>query len=545
MKKIKEELLKINSDGVFPEILFDCEENTLEEYNKKRQIFNRKFQFKPTAIVFCTHEKHVQEVIKLSHLLDFEIRVRSGGHDHEGECTATDVVLIDFSKMNEVVVDQKKGLVYIQPGARFEKIIPILNEYKLGIPHGTCSTVGIAGYTFGGGWGPWTRLHGMGCESLVGATIILGNGERKQLSENGDQEQQEMLWALRGGGGFSYGVVTELVYKTFVQPPKTIKFHITWSNSPALKVLETWEELIAPKATIQLIGTNLKIMAKPLDNQPVEKSIHECVFYGYYAGTLKALNQDIAEWFSNFNPSEYTVEIDSKDAADEQSDMSSFSAWDRISKVDTIQKLRRLDTLEKLNNLQKRKLKSLHTHYGKNLQLIPPDLDLPAPHKITSRVVVKEGLGDEGRKNLIKSLESNLLHIEGELALIHCYVTLGAISGTYYDNYKTEEFPKGSAFPYKDRPYFIQYQAWWNETSEAIEQGKTNHEYCYTNEAQDWIEVSRQNNFPQTKGAFISFKDSAVPTRDYFLENFDKLRAIKIKYSNDPQNKFRSRKTII
>lgn len=545
MEKIKEELLKINNEGLFPEILFDCKEDTLGEYNENRQIFNRKFQFRPTAIVFCTHEKHVEEVIKLSQLLDFKIRVRSGGHDHEGECTATDVVLIDFSKMNQVIIDENKELVYIQPGARFEKIIPILNEYKLGIPHGTCSTVGIAGYTFGGGWGPWTRLHGMGCESLVGATIILGNGERKQLSENGDREEQEMLWALRGGGGFSYGVVTQLVYKTFVQPTKTIKFHITWSNSPALKVLETWEGLIAPKANIQLIGTNLKIMAKPIDNQPVEKSIHECVFYGYYAGTLKALNQDIAKWFSNFNPSEYIVEIDSKDAADEESDMSSFSAWDRISKVDVIQKLRRLDTLEKLNKLQKEKLKSLHTHYGKNLKLIPPDLDLPAPHKITSRVVIKEGLGDEGRKNLIKSLESNLLHIEGELALIHCYVTLGAISGTYYDNYKPEEFPKGSAFPYKDRPYFIQYQAWWNETDEAIKQGKTNHEYCYTNEAQDWIEVSRQNNFPQTKGAFISFKDSAVPTRDYFLESFEKLREIKIKYSNDPQNIFRSRKTII
>lgn len=545
MEKIKEELLKINSEGLFPEILFDCNEDTLEEYNKKRQIFNRKFQFRPTAIVFCTHEKHVEQVIKLSQLLDFEIRVRSGGHDHEGECTATDVVLIDFSKMNEVKLSNDKELVYIQPGARFEKIIPILNEYKLGIPHGTCSTVGIAGYTFGGGWGPWTRLHGMGCESLVGATIILGNGERKQLSENGNEEEQKMLWALRGGGGFSYGVVTQLVYKTFVQPPKTIKFHITWSNSPALKVLETWEELIAPQANIQLIGTNLKIMAKPIDNQPVEKSIHECVFYGYYAGTLKELNQDIAKWFSNFNPSEYTVEIDSKDAADKQSNISSFSAWDRISNVDIIGKLRRLDTLGKLNTLQKEKLKSLHTLYGKNVKLIPPDLDLPAPHKITSRVVIKEGLGDEGRKNLIKSLESNLLHLEGELAQIHCYVTLGAISGSYYHNYKPKDFPKGSAFPYKDRPYFIQYQTWWNETTEVIEQGKTDHEYCYTNEAQDWIEVSRQNNFPQTKGAFISFKDSAVPTRDYFLESFEKLREIKIKYSNDPQNKFRSRKTII
>lgn len=546
MKTLIEALSEIQYNGVFTEVLTDCNCDTEKEnqYEESRKVFNRRFQFRPTAIVFCTCTEHVSAVISLTTIYDFDIRVRSGGHDHEGECSGTDTVVIDLSLMNAVTVDEDKK-AKIQPGARFKKIIPELNKYNVSIPHGTCGTVGIAGFTFGGGWGPWTRLHGMCCESLVGATIVLGNGQIKYLTKNGTDDDRKLLWALRGGGGFSYGIVTELVIQTFPLPKNTIKFHVVWSNSPAMKVLEVWEDLIAPNNNKELIGTNLKIMAKPYDGQAVEKSIHECTFYGYFSGSLLELETCIKKWFSSFDPSDYVVTIDSKiDSKTLQNAPLSFSSWDRISKADVWSKLTRLEKLGKLKDLQKDKLKSLNKSFtSKSLKTIPPDVDPPAPHKITSRVVNEQGLGKEGRIRLIKSLESDLLHPEGELADIHCYVTLGAISGSFYRDYKPDAI--GSAFPYKKRPYFIQYQAWWNDSPEAIAKGNLYHEYRFTNQAQDWIEVSRQNNFPETRGAFISFKDSAVPTKDYFLESFNELRDIKLKYSNDPDNKFRTRKTII
>ena len=67
----------------------------------------------------------------------------------------------------------------------------------------------------------------------------------------------------------------------------------------------------------------------------------------------------------------------------------------------------------------------------------------------------------------------------------------------------------------------------------------------YVNKAMDWIEESRQREFPQTSGAFISFKDSSVPTSQYFLQNYGQLQEVKRKYSNDKFNIFHSRKTII
>jgi hypothetical protein len=515
MQEMIQALCAIQCNGVAPKVLVDCGPDKAM-YDEKRQVFNRKFQFKPTAIVLCSSTEHVAEVVKITAQYEWPLRVRSGGHDHEGECSATDVVVIDFCTMNYVEVDTVNQVARIQPGIVFQDLIPILNSHKVGIPHGTCGTVAVAGFTFGGGWGPWTRRHGMCCESLIGATIVLGDGSIAEVTE--DNAYKELLWALRGGGGMSYGIVTELVIRTFPLPENTVKFNVVWNDTPAIKVLELWENLIAPGNTYQLLGTNLKIMAKPLDDQPVEESIHTCVFYGYYDGSIGQLKIDVNNWFNDLPPSQINIPKDK-----EANEMMTFSSWDRISTVAT-----------------KRNL------LGNNpLKLIPPDLDDPGPHKITSRLVVKEGLGDEGRKTLIRSLESDLIFPEDNDAALYCYVTLGAIWGSYYQQYQPQEFPAGSAFPYKDRPYTIQYQVWWDEGETDIQKGKEHHVYRYTNRAEDWIEQCRSREFPQTDGSFISFKDSSVPTSQYFLQSYDQLKAIKDKYSKDPDNRFRSRKTII
>ncbi len=527
------------------------------DYEEKRKTFNRRFSKRPAVIAFCTTADQVAHVVKVA--ADnpaYPLRVKSGGHDHEGECSKTDAIVIDFQEMKGVKFSEGDTLIHVEPGVRFQDILWQLDAKDVSIPHGTCETVGVFGFTLGGGWGPWTRLHGMCCERLVGATIVLGDGSIRYIHEDDeDQSSHELLWALRGGGGFSYGIVTNMTIKTFPQPKDTLRFSLSWKQESlhakmpaAIKILDAWENVIKGDANPQLMGTNLQIMAIPEDRKSVGESIHDCVFYGYYssgdktlvgtdqereAALEKALKEDLAAWFGELNVGALEVKPNHKNYPPGELEVlnkvSTFSRWDRVP---TRHKRIRINVVDPKTNSP--------------ANYMPPDVDYPAPHKISNRLVQKGGLGREGQENLIRSLRSSLISKAGSEAHLHTYVTLGAISGTFYNKeYDPKANPVGSAFPFKDRPYTIQYQAWWDETDDDKQAGKDYHVNTYTNRALDWIAECRTNHFPQTSGSFISFKDSSIPTKQYFMQSYDRLKQIKEKYSKDPNNIFSSRKTII
>lgn len=104
---------------------------------------------------------------------------------------------------------------------------------------------------------------------------------------------------------------------------------------------------------------------------------------------------------------------------------------------------------------------------------------------------------------------------------------------------------KQSAFPYKEKAYIIQYQAWWNAELEEKAQLHDNSVYTRINRALDWIDACRDADIPNTSGAFISYKDKTIPTAVYFAQHYAQLQRIKGAYCQDPLNHFRSRKSII
>jgi len=115
-----------------PEILFDSPA-TNQEYNDKRQIFNTYFQFRPTAIVFCINTQQVSDVIKCIREYSYTgpLRIRSGGHDHEGECSATDALVIDLSKMTGIDIKADLNYATIQPGIMFIYLIKQMDAQSL------------------------------------------------------------------------------------------------------------------------------------------------------------------------------------------------------------------------------------------------------------------------------------------------------------------------------------------------------------------------------------------------------------------------------
>lgn len=545
------ELLKDNIDAFLKELNSHLPSNitistnwgvldNVYKHNKNSQIFNRRLQYNPFVIVYCENESDVVITYKAAIDNKLPIRVRAGGHDHEGECTGTNVVLIDVSKMASLTIDPVTKIATIGPGIRFQTLTSKLAEQDVMIPHGTCATVGIAGFTMGGGWGPWTRKMGMCCEHLVGANILLGDGTLQKLDvKNGSVP--ELLWALRGGGGMSYGIITELRIQTFTLPAVLHRFEVEWNcyedqkpdtlneEVPTIEILQKWEELIESPNTSNLIGTNLKINGRPWDTgEPVNINTvyNNCVFYGYWEGDENSLCKFIDDYLKE-KVSPYTLTIEPATGADyahkNQYGSHLMGNWDRESHNKILNKLGLL-------------------REGTPLQ---PDYDIPAPHKITSRLVNNDGLdaqGKNGYKALFESLFSNLI-LDGNRKLgLFTYVTLGAIVGDYYMKHAENT---DSAFPYKDKLYTIQYQCWWNTKKEEKEEFQDNFVYDRTNRSLDWIETSRDFDIPNTSGAFISFKDSSIPTKTYFDKSYERLKEIKETYSKDPYNHFRTRKTII
>lgn len=527
-----------------PEILFNCSADQLK-YDQYCKVFNRKFRFKPRAIVLCETAEQISVAVKFTSKYALPLRVRSGGHDHEGECSGTDTILLDLSKMNQVKLMDGKRLASIQPGIRFKDLTTALAKEDVMIPHGTCATVCIAGFTMGGGWGPWTRKHGMCCESVEAATMVLANGEICVAREGGTEAERALLWAIKGGGGFSYGIVTEFVIRTFELPREMIRFSLEWNKyqldpgsnllgmallTPTIRILETWENVIQDIEgdANQLVGTNLKISARPaVNNQPFNPNevFNNCVMYGYWEGDEASLRYFIEKRFGHTgNYTVFTWPPAGRDHHDPEKGYgeSLMSSWDRYS----------------FHNV------SLLLQ-GEEGTPFPPDYDKPAPHKITSRLVNPEGLGPDGHYKLLESLYSSLVFPENTKLGLFTYITLGAITGRYYQKEIDPAQKAQSAFPYKEKLYTIQYQTWWNETITEKLEGQNNMVYNNVNRALDWMDVCRDYDIPNTSGSFISFKDASVPTKTYFDKNYKTLVDIKTKFSEDKYNHFSTRKTII
>ncbi|WCN13992.1 FAD-binding protein [Marinomonas mediterranea] len=515
----------------------------LNNYQAESLIFNTRYQYHPFVIVMCQTTEEVQQAYKTAINYELPVRVRAGGHDHAGECSGDNVILIDVTGLKHFELDKDTNVATIGAGYRFYQLTPKLAEEERMIAHGTCATVGLTGFIQGGGWGPWTRKHGMCCESLVGATLILGDGTLIELSDKDTEEnKQELLWALRGGGGMSYGIITELKLQTFALPKEIHRFEIEWNvtkqkkskhryctpqnDTPTIKLLRQWEKVITSKETPQLLGTNLQINAIPSssDTPDVTKLHHHSLMYGYWEGTKAELEDFIHDHFKNVTRDQVTIHDAHGAGCDIKYDHGLMSNWARNSLYDVSKRLGKSGTL---------------TQEGTPFT---PDYDAPAPHKLTSRFVKKEGLEKKGHEQLLQSLTSSLIRLENEQNGLFSYVTLGAIQGEFYQSEK--DLP-AIAFPYRDRQYTIQYQTWWNLDIEQKLEQQDNKVYISTNRAMDWIDMGREAEIENTDGAFISFKDPAIPTEIYFNDSYDRLVKVKKKYVKDTFNHLRTRKTII
>ena len=179
------------------------------EYEDARRVYNAMIDRRPHVVVRPLGADDVVAAVEFARANDLPVAIRGGGHSVPGFGTADDAVVIDLSEMQEVDVDPRGRIARAEGGATFGVFNDATHEHGLATTGGIISTTGIGGLTLGGGIGYLARGFGLACDNLVSAEVVTADARRVTASES---ENEDLFWALRGGGG-NFGVVTAFEYR--------------------------------------------------------------------------------------------------------------------------------------------------------------------------------------------------------------------------------------------------------------------------------------------------------------------------------------------
>ncbi|XVF04147.1 hypothetical protein REPUB_Repub05bG0057000 [Reevesia pubescens] len=210
----------------------------------RNQRFSTPDTPRPFVIVTPLRTSHIQATIYCARKHGIQIRTRSGGHDYEGISYVSLVpfVVVDLVNFRSVDVDVENKVVWVQAGAILGELYYTINEKTktLASPTAIFHTIGTGGYFSGGGFGLLFRKYGLAADNLVDAQIINVNGrilDRKSMGE-------DLFWAIRGGGGGSFGIV--LAWKLNLVPIPTTVTVFTVSRTleqNATEILHRWQSV--------------------------------------------------------------------------------------------------------------------------------------------------------------------------------------------------------------------------------------------------------------------------------------------------------------
>ncbi|KAK8472411.1 hypothetical protein PHAVU_002G200066 [Phaseolus vulgaris] len=213
-------------------------------------IENRRFSnssSKPLVIVTPLDVSQIQATIICSQRHGLQIRTRSGGHDYEGLSYVAQVpfVLLDLSNLRQIAVNEESRTAWVQSGATLGELYYSINQKSktLGFPAGVCASVGIGGHFSGGGYGLMMRKYGIAADNVIDAHIIDVNGNLLDRQAMGE----DLFWAIRGGGGASFGVIVSWKVKLVPVPSTVTVFNVSRTlEENATEIIQKWQ-LVAHK----------------------------------------------------------------------------------------------------------------------------------------------------------------------------------------------------------------------------------------------------------------------------------------------------------
>lgn len=466
--------------------------NDGQAYEDARIISNARFDYKPAEICYCGTEDQIKDA--LSRGKSGYVRIRSGGHQHEGMSSGDQVLIIDVSKFNTIFING--DVLEVGPGARLKDVYSAVFRHGRLLPGGGCGDVCVGGLVQGGGWGLYSRELGLTCDRLIGFDIVTADGVLRRVTPSGPYS--DLFKAVAGGGGGNFGVVTKFRFHLGRVSGRITGFTINWANRRlTADVINDWRNHFPghpdTRITSFLRATTLAGGAS-LD-QPViiagnflgEQAELESILPGMLPDTFSEKYGDVsyshvnsdAEGHHVFQHPEYQPGPPAAALAEIMATPSEKKRADLGSTCDGV----------------------------------------PFPHKVSS-CYPKDDFGDAAAGRLA----SFLLDSETEKTARR-YLSLHSLGGAIAND------NPNSSFAFRSKPFLIQYQAWWaNKEQKDVERR------CI-----DWVENYRKAMAADTEYSFINFPDRDLPSTDrktllehyYGKETLAELIKVKGNYDKD------------
>jgi FAD/FMN-containing dehydrogenase len=212
-------------------------------------VYNQRFDgVLPTWVARPIDSADVRKAVSWGVANGVPLRARSGGHSYAGYSTLSGGVVLDLRHMRRITVDVHKRKATIGAGAQLIDAYAALAARGMTIPAGSCPSVGIAGHALGGGMGLAARRFGLTADNLLSAQIVTADGRLRTVSSH---DEPDLYWALRGGGGGNFGVVTSFTFRIHPVPSTVAWFIVEWPFSSGSEALAAWQAW-APHAQTQL-----------------------------------------------------------------------------------------------------------------------------------------------------------------------------------------------------------------------------------------------------------------------------------------------------
>ena len=254
-------------------------------YDQARKVYNRMIDRKPRLIAKCTDVADVMAAVQMAKANGLKVSIRGGGHNAAGLGVCDDGLVIDLEPMKFVRVDPSSRTVLVGAGCKWSDVDHATHAFGLAVPSGIISSTGVAGLTLGGGMGHLTRKYGLTIDNLISVDMELADGTFVVASAD---ENQDLFWAVRGGGG-NFGIVTSFLFEA--HPVGMVcAGPMLWNFEDAADVMKWYREFIT-QAPEEMNGFVAMMTVPPGPPFPEELHLRKmCGIVWCYQGSMEQAN---------------------------------------------------------------------------------------------------------------------------------------------------------------------------------------------------------------------------------------------------------------